>query len=123
MHLDVMDGHFVDNISFGPAMVETVDKSVAGFLDAHLMISRPDHYLPRFLAAGADPVTVHAEADHDVAAALAWVVKPTPGPVNSGTAAFTVRIETRPGFPADKDPVPAPSVTLPVRGFQNQPPT
>ncbi len=70
MHLDVMDGHFVDNISFGPAMVETVDKSVAGFLDAHLMISRPDHYLPRFLAAGADLVTVHAEADHDVAATL-----------------------------------------------------
>ena len=70
MHLDVMDGHFVDNISFGPAVVETVDKAVGLFLDVHLMISRPDHYLPRFLEAGADLVTVHVEADHDVADTL-----------------------------------------------------
>ncbi|QQL45294.1 ribulose-phosphate 3-epimerase [Sulfuriroseicoccus oceanibius] len=70
MHLDVMDGHFVDNISFGPAMVETVDKATDVFLDVHLMISRPDHYLPRFIASGADLVTVHVEADHDVADTL-----------------------------------------------------
>jgi ribulose-phosphate 3-epimerase len=70
LHLDVMDGHFVDNISFGPAVVETVDRSVERFLDVHLMISRPDHYLPRFLAAGADLLTVHIEADHDVAETL-----------------------------------------------------
>jgi ribulose-phosphate 3-epimerase len=66
MHLDVMDGHFVDNISFGPAVVDTVNKTIDLFLDVHLMISRPDHYLPRFLAAGADMITVHVEADHDV---------------------------------------------------------
>lgn len=70
MHLDVMDGHFVDNISFGPAMVETVHKATNVFLDVHLMISRPDHYLPRFIAAGSDLVTVHVEADHDVADTL-----------------------------------------------------
>ena len=70
MHLDVMDGHFVDNISFGPAVVETVDKATSAFLDVHLMISRPDHYLPRFLAAGADLVTVHVEADHNVSDTL-----------------------------------------------------
>ncbi|GAA5481545.1 ribulose-phosphate 3-epimerase [Haloferula sargassicola] len=70
MHLDIMDGHFVDNISFGPAMVQTVDALDDVFLDVHLMISRPDHYLDRFIEAGADMVTVHVEADHDVAETL-----------------------------------------------------
>lgn len=70
LHLDVMDGHFVDNISFGPAMVETVNQSNDIFLDTHLMISRPDHYLQRFIDAGADLITVHVEADHDVSETL-----------------------------------------------------
>ncbi len=70
MHLDVMDGHFVDNISFGPAVVQAVHESNDIFLDVHLMISRPDHYLPRFVAAGADLITVHVEADHDVETTL-----------------------------------------------------
>ena len=70
LHLDVMDGHFVDNISFGPAMVQTIHESNDIFLDVHLMISRPDHYLPRFIAAGADCITVHVEADHDISETL-----------------------------------------------------
>lgn len=70
MHLDVMDGHFVDNISFGPAVVQTVDQASDIFLDVHLMISRPDHYLQRFLDAGSDLITVHVEADHEVAETL-----------------------------------------------------
>lgn len=70
LHMDVMDGHFVDNISFGPAMVQTVHESNDIYLDVHLMISRPDHYLPRFVAAGADMITVHVEAEHDVAETL-----------------------------------------------------
>ena len=70
MHLDIMDGHFVDNISFGPAIVQTVHESNDIFLDVHLMISRPDHYLERFIAAGSDLITVHVEADHDVAITL-----------------------------------------------------
>jgi ribulose-phosphate 3-epimerase len=70
LHLDVMDGHFVDNISFGPAMVQTIHESNDIFLDVHLMISRPDHYLPRFIAAGSDCITVHVEAEHDVAETL-----------------------------------------------------
>ena len=70
MHLDVMDGHFVDNISFGPGVVRTVDQSSDIFLDVHLMISRPDHYLQRFIEAGSDLITVHVEADHDVAETL-----------------------------------------------------
>lgn len=70
MHLDVMDGHFVDNISFGPAIVQTVHETNDIFLDVHLMISRPDHYLDRFIAAGSDLITVHVEAEHDVAETL-----------------------------------------------------
>lgn len=70
MHMDVMDGHFVDNISFGPAVIQTVHESNDIFLDVHLMISRPDHYLSRFIAAGSDLITVHVEAEHDVAETL-----------------------------------------------------
>jgi len=70
MHLDVMDGHFVENISFGPAVVETVNQASDVFLDVHLMISRPDHYLQRFIDAGSDLITVHVEAPHDVSETL-----------------------------------------------------
>lgn len=72
MHLDVMDGHFVDNISFGPAMIQAVHETNDVFLDVHLMITRPDHYLPRFISAGADLITVHIEpeANHDVSSTL-----------------------------------------------------
>lgn len=70
LHLDVMDGHFVDNITFGPVLVQSVDAASGLFLDVHLMIARPDHYLPRFVAAGADMITVHVEASHDVAVTL-----------------------------------------------------
>ena len=65
LHLDVMDGNFVDNISFGPAMVAAVRKQTPMFLDVHLMIHRADHYLERFLEAGADNITVHVEAEYD----------------------------------------------------------
>ena len=64
MHLDVMDGHFVDNISFGSDIIKAIDLTTDAFLDVHLMISRPDHYLDRFIDAGSDMITVHIEADH-----------------------------------------------------------
>lgn len=64
LHLDVMDGNFVDNISFGPAMVEAVRRNTKMFLDVHLMIQRPDHYLDRFIAAGANHISIHVEADY-----------------------------------------------------------
>src|SRR3954467_15644667 len=75
IHLDIMDGHFVDNISFGPALVATVRKQTQLPLDVHLMIEHPDHYLPRFVEAGANSITVHieAEAEHDVASTLAAI--------------------------------------------------
>lgn len=65
LHLDVMDGNFVDNISFGPAMVEAVRKHTGMFLDVHLMIHRPDHYLDRFIKAGAGNISIHVEANYD----------------------------------------------------------
>ena len=73
LHLDVMDGHFVDNISFGPQFVSAVRPHTGMPLDVHLMIDRPDHYWSRFAEAGADNITVHVEADHDVGATLAAI--------------------------------------------------
>ena len=72
LHLDIMDGQFVDNISFGPAVVKLVRGLTTLPLDAHLMIERADHYVPRFLEAGANSITVHVEpeAKHDVSATL-----------------------------------------------------
>jgi ribulose-phosphate 3-epimerase len=70
LHLDVMDGHFVDNISFGPAVVAAMHKSVRLPLDVHLMISRPDHFLARFVQAGARSILVHPEAEHDAVSTL-----------------------------------------------------
>lgn len=65
LHLDVMDGSFVDNISFGPDICAAIRKSVPteAFLDAHLMIDAPDHYLPRFLAAGMNMISIHVERE------------------------------------------------------------
>jgi ribulose-phosphate 3-epimerase len=65
LHLDVMDGTFVDNISFGPQMVQTVRKCTGMYLDVHLMIHRADHYLERFIKAGANNITIHVEANYD----------------------------------------------------------
>jgi ribulose-phosphate 3-epimerase len=65
LHLDIMDGNFVDNISFGPAMVEAVRRNTSLFLDIHLMIERPDHYLERFIKAGAGNISIHTEAKYD----------------------------------------------------------
>ncbi|MBA3609285.1 MAG: ribulose-phosphate 3-epimerase [Verrucomicrobiota bacterium] len=72
LHLDIMDGQFVDNISFGPAIVKLVRGLTTLPLDVHLMIERADHYVPRFLEAGANSITVHVEpeAKHDVSATL-----------------------------------------------------
>jgi ribulose-phosphate 3-epimerase len=62
VHIDVMDGHFVPNITIGPAIVEAVKAVTALPLDVHLMIERPDRYLDDFINAGADYLAVHYEA-------------------------------------------------------------
>jgi ribulose-phosphate 3-epimerase len=72
IHCDIMDGHFVDNISFGPEIVRIVRGLTSLPLDVHLMIEHADHYVPRFVKAGANSITVHAEpeAKHHVAKTL-----------------------------------------------------
>jgi ribulose-phosphate 3-epimerase len=62
IHIDVMDGHFVPNITIGPLVVEAVRKVTAKPLDVHLMIENPDRYIADFAMAGADLITVHQEA-------------------------------------------------------------
>ena len=64
IHVDVMDGHFVPNITIGPLVVEAVRKVTDLPLDVHLMIENPDLYVPDFAKAGADIIVVHAEASH-----------------------------------------------------------
>jgi len=62
LHIDIMDGHFVPNITIGPFIVESIRKSTSLPLDVHLMIEEPDKYLVDFIKAGADYLTVHYEA-------------------------------------------------------------
>jgi ribulose-phosphate 3-epimerase len=62
VHVDVMDGHFVPNITFGPPVVKAIRPLTKLPLDCHLMIENPDEYIPAFAAAGADMVSVHVEA-------------------------------------------------------------
>jgi ribulose-phosphate 3-epimerase len=69
LHLDVMDGHFVPNITFGPPLVASVRATTALFLDTHLMIRDPLGFLAAFVRSGADLVTLHAEALGDVSTA------------------------------------------------------
>jgi ribulose-phosphate 3-epimerase len=62
IHVDVMDGHFVPNITIGPPVVQSIRKITKLPLDVHLMISEPDRYIDDFVEAGADILTIHAEA-------------------------------------------------------------
>ena len=82
VHLDVMDGHFVPNITFGPPVVNWIRKCTDAVLDTHLMITDPEKYAPAFIKAGADHITFHIETvdspveflnylhDHGVAAGV-----------------------------------------------------
>jgi len=62
LHLDVMDGHFVPNLTIGPPVVESIRKATRAHLDVHLMIEHPERYAPAFVKAGANSVSVHYEA-------------------------------------------------------------
>ena len=62
IHLDVMDGHFVPNLTFGPPIIKALRKTSDKFFDAHLMVSNPDVLLDDYIAAGCDGITVHMEA-------------------------------------------------------------
>jgi ribulose-phosphate 3-epimerase len=62
LHVDIMDGHFVPNITIGPPVVQSLRQATRAILDVHLMIEDPDKYAPVFIEAGADQVSVHQEA-------------------------------------------------------------
>jgi ribulose-phosphate 3-epimerase len=73
VHVDVMDGHFVPNLTFGPKMVADLHKATRLPLDVHLMIERPDDWVDRYVDAGAAYVVVHIEAAKSVSATLARI--------------------------------------------------
>ena len=62
LHVDIMDGHFVPNLTIGPPVVASLRKATRALLDTHLMIEDPDTYAPLFIQAGSDTITVHQEA-------------------------------------------------------------
>ncbi len=73
LHLDIMDGHFVPNLSFGADAVKQLRPLSKLFFDAHLMVQEPSNFLPQFLHSGADLITVHYEACSDLHAVLAQI--------------------------------------------------
>ena len=70
LHLDVMDGNFVPNMSFGPMVIKALRPHTQLFFDVHLMIDRPERYIDNFIDAGADGITIHYESTADPAAVL-----------------------------------------------------
>ena len=70
LHVDIMDGHFVPNLSFGPALVSSLNGKTSLPLDVHLMVEKPAQFLKPFAAAGADLLTIHAEADNHLSDTL-----------------------------------------------------
>ena len=66
IHIDVMDGHFVPNITIGPVLVKSIRKITSLFFDCHLMIEKPEDYVEQFAKAGADLITIHAESSLNV---------------------------------------------------------
>lgn len=75
LHLDVMDGLFVPNISFGPVVIKALKPHSNLFFDCHLMIAEPTRYISEFVKAGADMVTIHLEATRDVLLAIEGIKK------------------------------------------------
>ncbi len=73
VHVDVMDGHFVPNLTFGPKMVADLRKATRLPLDVHLMIERPEEWVDRYANAGATYLTIHVEATRDVPGTLAAI--------------------------------------------------
>ena len=66
LHLDIMDGHFVPNISFGPDVVQSLRKNSNLFFDVHLMLSNPNKHYESFIRAGADLITIHVEPEYPI---------------------------------------------------------
>ncbi|EGD74287.1 ribulose-phosphate 3-epimerase [Salpingoeca rosetta] len=75
LHVDIMDGHFVPNLTIGPPVVKCLRKHTTAFLDCHLMVSNPEHWVKDMAAAGADRFTFHFEATNDADALIEEVNK------------------------------------------------
>jgi ribulose-phosphate 3-epimerase len=75
LHLDIMDGHFVPNISFGPAVVKTIRPLVKLFFDVHLMCSQPEVLIEQFAKAGANQLNVHVELGDAMVTQLIWKIR------------------------------------------------
>lgn len=73
LHVDVMDGHFVPNLTIGPVVIKDIKKSSTVPLDVHLMMTNPLQYLQAFIDAGADRITLHIEMDDDIDDALDYL--------------------------------------------------
>ena len=116
LHLDVMDGHFVPNLTIGPPVVESIRKSTRLHLDVHLMIENPDRYAALFVQAGANSVSVHYEACRHLdgtlelirkAGAMAGVVLNPATPVSVledilEVADYVLLMSVNPGFGGQK---------------------
>ena len=116
VHLDVMDGHFVPNLTIGPPVVESIRKCTRLHLDVHLMIENPDRYAPLFVEAGANSVSVHYEACRHLdgtlelirkGGAMAGVVLNPATPVSVledilGVADYVLLMSVNPGFGGQK---------------------
>lgn len=75
IHLDIMDGHFVPNLSFGPQTVADLRKDSKLFFDVHLMLDQPDRYVDPFIQAGSDLISIHLEPEYDHNATLDKIKK------------------------------------------------
>ena len=73
IHLDIMDGHFVPNISFGASTVKNLKEHSSAFFDVHLMLSNPDKHVESFIHAGADSITLHVEPDYPIIETLTQI--------------------------------------------------
>lgn len=73
IHLDVMDGHFVPNLTFGPPVIQAIRGYSDKLFDAHLMVERPEDLIPAYIEAGVNALTVHAEANCHLQRTLAWL--------------------------------------------------
>ena len=116
IHVDVMDGHFVPNLTFGPKMVADLRKATRLPLDVHLMIERPEDWVDRYAEAGATYLTIHVEASSDVPGTLAAIrargVRPgltlnPETPVDAvlehlGSVDLALVMSVRPGFGGQK---------------------
>lgn len=98
LHLDIMDGHFVPNISFGPQVVHAVRPHFSRFLDVHLMCSKPEILLEHFVKAGADGLTVHVELGAQVTPLL-WKIRSLGKKVGLAINPPTHIAEIRPHLP------------------------